>query len=82
MRRLCNARTVKLSRPRHMPNVPGRKLPLQKSWSNLERNLTPSGRFVLDHLIIALGRLAAARALGERGFDFLDGLGLGNALHR
>ena len=44
--------------------------------------MTLSGRFVLDHLIIALGRLAAARALGERGFDFLDGLGLGNALHR
>src|SRR6266851_9940931 len=40
-----------------------------------------SGRLVLNHGIITLWRLAAARALGECSFDFLDGLGLRNALH-
>jgi hypothetical protein len=43
---------------------------------------TASGRLILDHGLITLWGFAAARALGQCSLDFLDGLGLGNALHR
>src|SRR5262249_34853210 len=38
-------------------------------------------RFVFDHRILTLRRLATARTLGKRGFDFLDRLRLGDALN-
>src|SRR5579862_4520748 len=41
------------------------------------------GRLSLDHgLVVGLGLGTAPRALGQRRFDLLDRLGLGDALHR
>ena len=41
-----------------------------------------SGRLFLDDHFFAFRRLAAARPFGQRGFDFLDRLGLGDPLDR
>ena len=41
-----------------------------------------SGRLVLDDRLFAIRGLAATRPFGQRRLDLLDGLGLGNALHR
>jgi len=39
-----------------------------------------SGGFVFDNGLFAFGALAAARALGQGGLDFLHGFGLGHAM--
>src|ERR1700722_11876673 len=64
-----------------MPGAPKQK---PGRWAGLgilrQEEAPPSGRLVLKRRLFAFRGFAAARALGERGFDLLDGLGLGDAL--
>src|SRR5690348_12410815 len=65
------------SRPKKKPgaSAPG----FVSVWYRKESAL--SGLFGHHGLVVGLRLRAAARTLGERGFDLLDRFGLGDALH-
>src|ERR1700733_1104726 len=59
------------------PDLAGRASKRRSDWAG-----NALRRLVLERDFFAFRGLAAARALGKRGFDLLHGLGLGDALHR